>query len=456
MKKCMGCLIIVLIIFPSVTIYAFSREIVIIFSGEELGNLEPCGCYEGQLGGISKRYSFIDLFKKQKNPILPVSLGDITKGSTRQEEIKLEILCRAMGEMGYVLHNLGEKDIEINPQILSYLSQTNRVNFLSSNVEIVAPFPIKINKSVVTECIDFEHPVKIAFLGILSKTFLSSYIGDYVNISDPIKALKPLVKQLRDKANLIVLLSHASQEESIEIAKCFPEIGLIITGHNIDEPKDSITFANNTPIVSPGVGGKYIGIARYSINDKKVNKNLERKSVEVIPLDNAYQDSKEMIVLLKEYQQILLDEDLARKIPQAPLSDGLAYVGNFVCGMCHKAIYDHWYKTTHNTAYRTLVSSGHQFDPECIKCHTTGYGDVSGFLDHEKNQNLINVGCESCHGAGSMHVKSVNDTYGPTDESVCEVCHDSAHSPKFQFKEYWKKIEHPEEMLKTIPKNIEQ
>lgn len=456
MKKCIGCLIIVFSIFSSATIYAFSREIVIIFSGEELGNLEPCGCYDGQLGGISKRYSLIDLFKKQKNIILPVSLGDIPKRCNRQEEIKLEILFNAMGEMGYVLHNLGEKDIEINPQILSYLSQTNRVNFLSSNVEIVAPFPIKINKSVVTECFDFEKPVKIAFLGILSKVFLSSDIGDYVSISDPIKALKPLVKQLRDKVNLIVLLSHASREESVEIAKCFPEIELIITGHNIDEPKDSITCVNNTPIISPGMGGKYIGVARYSVNNKTVNKSLERKSVEVIPLDNAYQDSKEMIVLLKEYQQILLDEDLARKITQAPLSNGLAYVGSFACGMCHKTIYDHWYKTTHNAAYRTLVSGGHQFDPECIKCHTTGYGDISGFLDPEKNQNLINVGCESCHGAGSKHVKSVDDTYGLTDDSKCEVCHDSAHSPKFQFEEYWKKIEHPEEMLKKLPKNIEQ
>ena len=79
MKKCIGCLIIVFSIFSSATIYAFSREIVIIFSGEELGNLEPCGCYDGQLGGISKRYSLIDLFKKQKNIILPVSLGDIPK-----------------------------------------------------------------------------------------------------------------------------------------------------------------------------------------------------------------------------------------------------------------------------------------------------------------------------------------------------------------------------------------
>ena len=450
MKTRLGCLIIFLFILLPIKNYAFSREVSIIFSGEELGNLEPCGCYEGQLGGISRRYSLIDFFRKQKNVILPVSLGDLPKSCSRQEEIKLEILCRAIGEMGYVLHNLGEKDIEISPQILSFLSQTNGVSFLSSNVKIVAPFPIKINQYVIKECFDLDHSFKIAFLGILSKSLISTYVLDYVNVTEPIKALKPLVKQLHDKVNLIVLLSHASLEESIKIAKLFPEIGLIITGHNMDEPKEAL-YVNNTAIVSSGTSGKYIGIAKYSIN----NKALERKSVEVIPLDNNYKDSKEMVLLLKEYQQILIGEDLLSKTPQAPLPNGLSYVGSFACGICHKILYDHWSKTTHGTSYNTLVNIGHQYDPECIKCHTTGYGYTSGFLNYEKNKNLINVGCESCHGAGSDHIKNVENTYGFSGESNCETCHESEHSPKFQFKEYWEKIEHPEEILKKLPKITE-
>lgn len=450
MKTRLGCFIAFFIIFLPITIYAFPEKVSILFSGEELGDLEPCGCYEGQLGGISRRYSFIDFFRKQTNIVLPVSLGDLSGGYSRQDEIKLETLCRAMGEMGYVLHNLGEKDIEISPQILSFLSQTNTVKFLSSNVKIVTPFPIKISQYIIKECFDSGHSFKIAFFGILSKSLVSTCALDYVNVSEPVKALSPLVKQLHGKANLLVLLSHASLEESAEIAKFFPEIGLIISGHNSDEPGDAI-YVNNTPVVSPGMGGKYIGVAQYSINKKVV----ERKSVEVIPLDHTYKDSKEMISLLKEYQQILVDEDLLSKTPQAPLPDGLSYVGSFACGICHKIIYDHWYKTTHGASYNTLVGVGHQYDPECIKCHTVGYGDTSGFLNYEKNQNLIDVGCESCHGAGSKHIKTVNDDYGSTGESNCVICHDSEHSPKFQFAEYWKKIEHPKETLKRLPKTLE-
>ena len=363
----------------------------------------------------------------------------------------MEIFCRAFGEMDYVLHNLGEKDIEIGPQLLNYLSHTSKTVLLSSNVQLVASFPVKINQYVLKECFVSGHILKIAFLGILSKSLLNNSILEYINVEDPVQALKPLVKQLQGKANLIVLLSHAPLAESIEIAKYFPEVGLIITGHNIEEPIDSITYINNTPIASPGIEGKHIGIAKYSMN----NAVVERKSVEVIPLDSKYKDSQVIVSLLKEYQQMLADEDLLSKIPQAPLLNGLSYVGSSICGMCHKVVYEHWSKTTHGTSYGTLVRKGYQYDPECIKCHTTGYGYVSGFLNYEKNNNLINVGCESCHGAGSRHIKYVTETYGVTDESDCVICHESEHSPKFQYNEYWKKIKHPEEIVKKIPKTTE-
>lgn len=444
--KPLGCLLIFSFVFLSFVAYGSSEEnINIIFSGEELGSLEPCGCFEGQIGGISRRHTLIDLLRKQKGIIFPVSLGDLSKNFGRQEEIKFEILCRAIGEMGYVLHNLGEKDIEFDPQLINYLSQINKIIFLSSNVEFIEPFPVKINQYLIKEYSNSKHSFKVAFLGILSKSLLNTHIPDYIRVYEPAEVLKILIKNLKDRADLLILLSHAPLEESVEIAKSFPEIGLIITGHDIDEPKDSIVHVNNIPVVSPGTGGKHVGVARYSLK----NNILERRSVEIIPLDRKYKDSQEMTSLLREYQQMLRDEDLLGRILQIPLSDRLSYVGSPTCGICHKKVYEHWSKTKHGVSYNTLVNDGYQYDPECIKCHTTGYGYVSGFLNYEENRDLINVGCESCHGAGSEHIKNVNNKSYGFNENICHTCHDSEHSPKFKFDEYWKKIKHPVEILES-------
>ena len=49
--------------------YALSKPswhndtVTLIFSGGELGYLEPCGCSEGQLGGIARRDSSVKCFR---------------------------------------------------------------------------------------------------------------------------------------------------------------------------------------------------------------------------------------------------------------------------------------------------------------------------------------------------------------------------------------------------------
>jgi hypothetical protein len=150
------------------------------------------------------------------------------------------------------------------------------------------------------------------------------------------------------------------------------------------------------------------------------------------------------------------------------------YVGSAACMACHPHANKVWQDSKHFKAYTTLVEAKHpslrQFDGECVKCHTVGFGFKTGF----QNENLPppaiaalkGVGCESCHGPASLHVDKPQNVplrqalnkfkfrgNGPEGEAaktqrmnhmgdMCQKCHDMENDPKFNIITYWPKVEH--------------
>jgi len=57
----------------------------VVFTGEENGYLEPCGCSEVQLGGFPKRHTAINHLRKKDENLILLSLGDLSGKVGRQE-----------------------------------------------------------------------------------------------------------------------------------------------------------------------------------------------------------------------------------------------------------------------------------------------------------------------------------------------------------------------------------
>jgi len=417
-------------------------ELIIAFSGEETGYLEPCGCEQTRTGGIAKRHSLFLSIQGENQTLFPVSLGDLTNHRKRQDEIKMETLLHALGDMRYTLHNLGEKDLEMGPEVLSYIFYSSPVRLLSSNVVLPDTPGIKIHPYVTGEVKVGDRTIRIGFLGILSPK-LPGGTSSRVKIIPPSEAIAPIIKELRD-ADLLILLSHAEFEESKRLAGAFPEFQLVISGHNSDHPE--VTNVGDTIVAASGNKGKNVGLFRYRISDGK-------GSLDMVELDDRYADSSQMQDLLDNYQQRLRDEDLLGKVDKFPYEEGSTYAGNVICGACHQEIFLHWETTPHAPAYETLIRVKHDYDPECVACHVTGLLNESGFTSLEETPGLKGVGCEGCHGPGSQHVDEAQKglktaAYGKLKPMDCETCHDIEHSSQFQYENYWQRIVHPKEKPK--------
>lgn len=169
------------------------------------------------------------------------------------------------------------------------------------------------------------------------------------------------------------------------------------------------------------------------------------------------------------------------------------YVGSSKCKMCHKKVekgdqFSKWVASPHAKAFDTLKSEksaqiaaekGIEVEawkaPECLKCHTTGFGaggyevkcddfwnpaadDKAGAKAVKRMESLKGVGCESCHGAGSKYkskkVKLAIDA-GEIDaasvgllevnEATCVACHNDEGPTfkSFNFEERVAEIAHP-------------
>jgi len=116
----------------------------------------------------------------------------------------------------------------------------------------------------------------------------------------------------------------------------------------------------------------------------------------------------------------------------AAVPEGTEYVGSAKCRVCHLKEHRTWSKTKHAKTFAVLLE-GERQDPDCVKCHVTGFGEPGGFVDEQTTPKLKDVGCEACHGPGSAHVaiaaKHVQDSGGwdtkidKVPRSRCVKCH---------------------------------
>lgn len=95
---------------------------------------------------------------------------------------------------------------------------------------------------------------------------------------------------------------------------------------------------------------------------------------------------------------------LSLSLATAALAAEPVYMGAKFCRTCHSSAdgdrYHLWLQSAHAKAYEALKGA-EKADPECLSCHTTGYGKP--FSEKSTEKDLRGVQCEACHGPGSEY-----------------------------------------------------
>jgi hypothetical protein len=161
------------------------------------------------------------------------------------------------------------------------------------------------------------------------------------------------------------------------------------------------------------------------------------------PLPDTAPRDATVQALLDDYSRRVNEHNrvaLADVLPP-PVSEGQsAYVGTARCGECHAEELTWWGTTLHGHAYQTLVDVHKEYNLSCVGCHVTGYNRPGGSTVAHVGEHgeLQNVGCENCHGPGSLHAAdpATGSIARDMHEDTCLRCHTPEHSDRFVYDAY--------------------
>jgi hypothetical protein len=283
---------------------------------------------------------------------------------------------------------------------------------------------------------------------------LSENLGDGLAVGDMEPAIERCLTELRGKADLVVLLAFADEAALTRLAQEFFECQIILGGR-VSQPAQELRKENRSLIYFVTNESRALGILRLQLvkgAPPQATTNQILLLHDRIPQDASFR------AMMQDYREEVRHARLAVDDPNELSADmvpgvrtAAAFVGTEKCLACHATAAATWSASAHAHSFATLIDRKADADPRCIGCHTTGFGSQSGYRRASGAARLVNVGCESCHGPGSLHVRqkegdsTVNFVFRPLDAGDCRKCHQGEFSRPFDWNQFWPVIQHGNE-----------
>jgi hypothetical protein len=457
---------------------------IVFVSSDLRGYLGPCGCSENMRGGLPRAAQQLKEARAQGVQILYFDAGDSLFGAARlppeaipQASRKARALAEGMKLMGLTARAVGERDDARGvafrkslglPEIASGTGRAFDVD--GHRMVVIAGEREKQLVDAAKRARDegahfvlalfhgtFEQAQKVAGDPALAADLLVPSHADHELAGEHNRLLRARVPvaqvQSKGRSLLRIELSFAKERGPLELVTAASDVE-----REVKALEERIALLDKQ-INAPGLPEDSRALRR-----QKLAELIERReqlaatkpagfdgrnafSVRFVPLEASLPSDPGVGAVVAAYDRDVgkLNLTWATKHGQdcrPPRRNESAFVGSSVCRTCHAGAFAVWEKSRHALGYETLEGLGKQFHLDCIGCHVTGFGRPGGVCRVDRVAGREDVGCEACHGPGSIHSTAPtakNVSLGDT-EQACTGCHDRENSPHFDFHEYLPQI----------------
>ncbi len=304
-----------LIIFLSIYCLAFTfalsadtksdstTHLTILYDNDIHGHLIPFDDARSgkNIGGAARRTSLMNKFKSENPNTLILDAGDMLTGTPISGFFKGEADYGTFERMPYDAMAIGNHDFDYSQATLRHFIKTSPIPVLSANIfesdnQLLAkPYIIKN-----------VGGLKLAIIGLTTPTTPTTTHPKNVvglHFGDPAVVLGGYMPELKQKADLIIALTHIGFSEDKQLAESVPGIDVIVGGHSHTKV-DGLVKSGNTIIVQDFFAGIFLGKLDLTIVDKKI---VDQQAI-LIPIDNTISEDSTVAAFLKPYADKVLEK----------------------------------------------------------------------------------------------------------------------------------------------------
>jgi hypothetical protein len=460
-------------------VVAAPSDVTLFFSAEVRGYIGPCGCSENMRGGIARSAYQVEEARRAGKKVHFIDCGDglfdtlsIPEAAIPQQERKAQALAAAWKKMGLEARTGGPLDDARGPAFRESLGlpelAAGSYEILDGVALIHAP-TLSAAKVLVPDATKAGGRFFVAVVPAPADQLLRDAMdpsGIHLVI-----AAKSKDAFSAEESRLVGLGTKVAQVQSkgrslLEVSVHFRGDGspewLAGDGDrarelaSLDQRIELLRAQVNEPMLADALKAlrkaklEEIIARREALASAPIDVPADKSSVTArfVPLESNFPRDPAVAEIEKQYDvdvgliNLAWAEKHGVACPPAT-AEKPGFVGSEVCSACHPTAAAAWKSTKHVKAYEALVNVGKQHHLDCVSCHVLGWQQPQGVCRIDQTENRREVGCESCHGPGSLHLanpKAKGVMALPKDATVCVSCHDKENSPQFEFDSYVSKI----------------
>ena len=412
---------------------AESRVVTIVYTSDGNSVLQNCGCASQNLGGLERRASLFKQLRASRENVLFFDSGDFLSWAANWE--RDSVIVDLLATLDYDAIALGDQEFLHGPEFFDLLLFPSRLPLVTTNVTIAGQSPGA--RTLIVQAGGIRVGV-VSALSAEALYFVEETRKRYWTLAEAIPAVRKAVAGLRNQVDLIVCLSHLGKTQDRVLARACPDIDVICGAHSKDFLVEPLR-EGNTWIVQGGAYGEYVGVLELRLDDT----GTQVTDAQLLPLHAEIVPDAAVLLKISHFENMMGSGSgmAAGAIPTIPPAYIVA--PSFQCQRCHEPQWEQWTDTRHAHAIEALVKSAERRNPECLSCHTTGFGRMEGFTRDFNDPNLASVGCTDCHLTPAIHI--AEPTPGevvPVTTATCTRCHNPMNSPDFDFASYRAKVIH--------------